>query len=140
MALHSVTCGWQYRRAHWSRCGDMADRPRGSACIWINIGPSLVPVVRWWVKTGRHGQGVEARVNAMNRRAMAALLGLVLMLHSAGSLALDDAETAMVTVLEYEMTSLGSRETKQERPSTSFCLMRGGFKARQMSPLEGPIG
>jgi hypothetical protein len=86
-----------------------------------------------------NGQDVEAKVNAMNRRAMAAMLGLVVMLHSAGCLALDDADNAIVTALEYTMGDFRSRETRQQRPAPSFCLMRGRIK-REMSLLEEPIG
>jgi len=78
--------------------------------------------------------------NAMNRMAMAAMLGLVVTLHAAGSLALDDAEKAMVTALEYEVFEFGFRETGQQRPPQSFCLMRGRIKVREISPLEEPVG
>ncbi len=68
------------------------------------------------------------------------MLGLVVMLHSAGSLALDDADKAIVTALEYTMSDFRLRETRQQRPAPSFCLMRGGIKVREISPLEEPIG
>jgi hypothetical protein len=76
----------------------------------------------------------------MNRRAMAAMLGLVVMLHSAGCLALDDAQKAMMTALEYEMGEFRMRETGQQRPPPSFCLMRGGIKVREMSPQRSQLG
>jgi hypothetical protein len=71
---------------------------------------------------------------------MTAMLGLVVMLHSAGCLALDDAQKAMVTALKYEMGEFGLRETRQQRPPPSFCLMSEGIKVREMAPLEEPIG
>src|SRR5262249_7474771 len=53
--------------------------------------------------------------------------------------ALDDPDNAIVTALEYTMSDFGSRETRQQRPAPSLCLMRGRIK-REMSLQEEPIG